>query len=206
MARARRNASGTSNETCTCVPIDPAPDHGASWTPHVLCCQGIGVATDTALLHNCNPRSLIEYMVAICWDAVRTCVTGEISVKNYPQLAEVIPPYTDDAPAEELLLSWFNCHLSAASHSRAVNSWTTDLPDCENLAVLLAVIGQHDSPSVWLRAALYETDLHVRTACCQSVPSSPRTFDCLWGQHRSPEHDLYWKPLAISSAWTPVGS
>lgn len=116
---------------------------------------------------NIGAEDLIEgkphLVLGLIWQIIRIGLFSKINLVNHPELYRLLEPgeTIEDflkLPVEDILLRWFNYHLSNAGHHRRVSNFTTDIKDSENYTVLLAQI----APKHCNRDGLQEQDLTRR--------------------------------------------
>ncbi|KAL2756106.1 hypothetical protein ACRALDRAFT_2123072 [Sodiomyces alcalophilus JCM 7366] len=85
-------------------------------------------------------------ILGLIWQIIRRGLLGKIDIKLHPELYRLLEE--DETleqflrlPPEQILLRWFNYHLTTANWPRRVTNFSGDIKDGENYTVLLAQIG-----------------------------------------------------------------
>lgn len=102
-------------------------------------------------------------ILGLIWQIIRRGLLGKIDIKLHPELYRLLE---DDEtleqflrlPPEQILLRWFNYHLTGAKWHRVVSNFSKDVSDGENYTVLLNQL----APDVCSRGPLNTPDLHDR--------------------------------------------
>ncbi|THC93180.1 hypothetical protein EYZ11_007331 [Aspergillus tanneri] len=102
-------------------------------------------------------------ILGLIWQIIRRGLLGKIDIKLHPELYRLLE---DDEtleqflrlPPEQILLRWFNYHLSNAKWNRRVTNFSADVKDGENYAVLLNQL----APDICSRGPLQTKDLLQR--------------------------------------------
>jgi plastin-1 len=84
----------------------------------------------------------IPHILGLLWQIIRLVLLRSVNLKSHPQLirllkdGEVLTDLLKLHP-EDLLLRWFNHHLTAAGHPDKINNFTKDVKDSDKYLVLL---------------------------------------------------------------------
>jgi len=95
---------------------------------------------------NIGAQDIIEgreiLILGLIWQIIRRGLLSKIDIKVHPELYRLLlEDETLDQflrlPPEQILLRWFNYHLTRAGWHRKVNNFSKDVSDAENYTVLL---------------------------------------------------------------------
>lgn len=99
-------------------------------------CQVINIFPDTII----DEKHVL--VLGLLWQVIKQIILGEINLKNHPQLVRLLKEGEQLSDLltmnpEELLLRWFNYHLTAAGYDKKITNFTTDVKDSEKYTILL---------------------------------------------------------------------
>ena len=102
----------------------------------VLGCTVIGINSGTII------EQKYTLVLGLLWQIVKQVLMKDISLKNHPQLIRLLNEGESlgdllKLPQEELLLRWFNYHLTAAGHPDKITNFSKDINDSVKYTVLL---------------------------------------------------------------------
>ena len=99
-------------------------------------------------------------ILALVWQIVKIQLMANISLTSHPELARLLEPGESledfmKLPPEQILLRWFNYHLTAAGHPTRVKNFSGDVKDSTAYSALLHQIapatcdraGEADAPA-----------------------------------------------------------
>ncbi len=120
----------------------------------VIGCQIINVFPDTIINEN------YVLVLGVLWQIIKQVILGEINLKSHPQLIRLLKEgenITDllKLHPEDLLLRWFNYHLTSAGYEKKIANFSNDVKDSEKYTILLNQL----NPTLCDKSALSETDL-----------------------------------------------
>jgi len=116
---------------------------------------------------NIFPETIMEekyvLVLGLLWQIIKLIVLKEVNLKNHPQLirllkeGEVLGDLLKLNP-EDLLLRWFNYHLTNAGYDKKINNFGNDVKDSEKYTILLNQLNK----DLCDKSALQESDHTTR--------------------------------------------
>jgi plastin-1 len=116
---------------------------------------------------NIFPETIMEekyvLVLGLLWQVIRMIVLREINLKNHPQLIRLLKEGEQlgdllKLNPEDLLLRWFNYHLTNAGYDKKINNFGNDVKDSEKYTILLNQLNK----DLCDKSALKETDPRTR--------------------------------------------
>jgi plastin-1 len=119
----------------------------------VIGCQIINVFPDTIINEN------FILVLGVLWQIIRQVVLAEINLKKHPELIRLLKEGESlndllKLHPEDLLLRWFNYHLTNAGYDKKITNFGNDIKDSEKYTILLNQLNN----KVCDKSALNETD------------------------------------------------
>lgn len=119
-------------------------------------CQVIGINYQTII------EQKITHILGLLWQIIRLVLLRSVNLKSHPQLIRLLndgEQLTDllKLHPEDLLLRWFNFHLTNAGHPDKITNFTKDIKDSSKYLVLLNQLNKQCDLS-----AMNETDLNKK--------------------------------------------
>jgi plastin-1 len=120
----------------------------------VIGCQIINVFPDTIINEN------YILVLGVLWQIIRQVVLAEINLKKHPQLIRLLKEGESlndllKLNPEDLLLRWFNYHLTNAGYDKKISNFGNDIKDSEKYTILLNQLNNQ----LCDKSALSESDL-----------------------------------------------
>jgi plastin-1 len=120
-------------------------------------CQVINIFPDTII------DQKFALILGLLWQIIKLIILGELSIKKHPELVRLLKDgesLTDllKLHPEDILLRWFNYHLTAAGYDKKISNFSSDVKDGEKYTILLNQLNS----SLCDKTALQETDLTKR--------------------------------------------
>ncbi len=134
--------------------------------------ENLNLAINTAKVIGCtvvgiNSTTIIEQkytlILGLLWQIIKQVMMKDISLKNHPQLIRLLKDGETlgdllKLPKEDLLLRWFNYHLTKAGHPDQITNFSGDIKDSVKYTVLLNQLNK----STCDKSPLDENDLTKR--------------------------------------------
>jgi hypothetical protein len=134
--------------------------------------ENLNLAINTAKVIGCtvigiNSTTIIEQkytlILGLLWQIIKQVLMKDINLKSHPQLIRLLKEgetFGDllKLPKEDLLLRWFNFHLTAAGHPDHITNFSGDIKDSVKYTVLLNQLNKVKCD----KSALDETDTTKR--------------------------------------------
>ena len=119
----------------------------------VIGCQIINVFPDTIINEN------FILVLGVLWQIIRQVVLAEINLKKHPELIRLLKEGESlndllKLHPEDLLLRWFNYHLTNAGYDKKITNFGNDIKDSEKYTILLNQLNN----KLCDKSALNETD------------------------------------------------
>jgi plastin-1 len=119
----------------------------------VIGCQIINVFPDTIINEN------LILVLGVLWQIIRQVVLAEINLKKHPELIRLLKEGESlndllKLNPEDLLLRWFNYHLTNAGYDKKITNFGNDIKDSEKYTILLNQLNN----KLCDKSALTETD------------------------------------------------
>ena len=98
-------------------------------------------------------------VLGLMWQVVKLVVLSNIQLKHHPELIRLLNPGEQlsdllKLSPEQLLLRWFNYHLTAAGYDKKITNFSSDVKDSEKYIILLNQLNN----SLCDKSALSESD------------------------------------------------
>ena len=102
-------------------------------------------------------------VLGLMWQVVKLVVLSNIQLKHHPELIRLLNPGEQlsdllKLSPEQLLLRWFNYHLTAAGYDKKITNFSSDVKDSEKYIILLNQLNN----SLCDKSALSESDKKKR--------------------------------------------
>lgn len=116
---------------------------------------------------NIFPDTIIEekyvLILGLLWQIIKQVILGEINLRKHPQIIRLLKDGEQLSDLlklhpEDILLRWFNFHLSNAGYDKPIKNFSGDIKDSERYTILLNQLNK----DLCDKSALNETDLTVR--------------------------------------------
>lgn len=117
-------------------------------------CQVVNIYPDTIIDQK---TSLI---LGLLWQILKQIILAEINLKSHPQLVRLLKEGENLSDLlklnkEDLLLRWFNHHLTNANYDNKIGNFSSDIKDSEKYTILLNQLNK----DLCDKSALNESDL-----------------------------------------------
>lgn len=113
---------------------------------------------------NIYPDTIIDQkyslVLGLLWQILKQILLSEVNLKDHPQLVRLLKEGETlndllKLNKEELLLRWFNYHLTHAGHDKKITNFSNDIKDSEKYTILLNQLNKE----LCDKSALNESDL-----------------------------------------------
>ena len=126
-------------------------------TSKVIGCTVVGINSTTII------QQKYTLILGLLWQIIKQVLLKDISLKNHPQLIRLLKEGETlgdllKLPKEELLLRWFNFHLTNANYPKQITNFSGDVKDSEKYIVLMNQLDKTKCDKV----AIEENDLTKR--------------------------------------------
>ena len=126
-------------------------------TSKVIGCTVVGINSTTIL------EQKYTLILGLLWQIIKQVLMKDINLKNIPQLIRLLKEGETlgdllKLSKEDLLLRWFNFHLTAANHPTPIKNLSGDIKDSEKYTVLMNQLDKTKCDT----SALEETDMTLR--------------------------------------------
>ena len=126
-------------------------------TSKVIGCTVIGINSTTII------EQKYTLILGLLWQIIKQVLMKDISLKNHPELIRLLKEGETlgdllKLPKEELLLRWFNYHLTNAQYPTPITNFSGDIKNSERYIVLMNQLDKTKCD----KSAIDETDLTKR--------------------------------------------